>query len=665
MEDSENSSNNFSFQSFDKEKFKAAQSNNYKSIGSFVSKNNTYQSPGNSNNLEDIIFKELKENEKSYLDNGIYFKRKIEGSNPNTKRGKENSLFNSKTLSEIENNNISRSDQLLDLHKHSFYKSFNKNSINQYSPNKNYIPDSESEEEKEEENEEKNYEEKESESSENQNQESSNNNKDSISIRISNPIDINNNNISSKNSSNKLIDSKKEIISSLKDGKLPIDKRFSLINNFSKLNSILTSRNTVSYSEKQNYSLLSYIMSNNSERSTIKSIRNTISSKKDSDSINYSEQAKIIQKWWRNVKRICDDKINKIIKIQSVWRGKSSRKETYDIIYLCYSSQNFYDIISRILTNKARKLFWWIFFSKFNTNYYKIKNARKLYNRYQYIKPFFEKWKCLNKLLLFRIDFNEKNSIENYQEYGNEQMNKIQEKYIKLFYLDSIYLKFRMNRIRYTFDCINNYIFNNNINFKKYQANGNNNSIKRYFLYKWRYIIKNLEIKNLRGKLLNYCLIKFDKKSHNNILFKYFSRWKLIFEDEKNKTILKNRIKKNKKEKTKKNKILKELINLSIKYKKKNYIIFIRALIRKWRFLIFAKKITRQKLLKMYENVQKTYGKIFEDIYDMDKKKLEKFKALNNNNQEDEKNFVEHINKIYNEKMKNNFKYKFNMNNNK
>ena len=87
MEDSENSSNNFSFQSFDKEKFKAAQSNNYKSIGSFVSKNNTYQSPGNSNNLEDIIFKELKENEKSYLDNGIYFKRKIEGSNPNTKRG--------------------------------------------------------------------------------------------------------------------------------------------------------------------------------------------------------------------------------------------------------------------------------------------------------------------------------------------------------------------------------------------------------------------------------------------------------------------------------------------------------------------------------------------------------------------------------------------------
>ena len=81
--------------------------------------------------------------------------------------------------------------------------------------------------------------------------------------------------------------------------------------------------------------------------------------------------------------------------------------------------------------------------------------------------------------------------------------------------------------------------------------------------------------------------------------------------------------------------------------------------------MIFAKKITRQKLLKMYENVQKTYGKISEDIYDMDKKKLEKFKALNNNNQEDEKNFVEHINKIYNEKMKSNFKYKFNMNNNK
>ena len=124
MEFSESNSNNFSFnQSFNKEQYEKEQNNNSQSIRSFISQNYSYKSKGNSNNLEDIIFKELKENEKSYLDNGIYFKRKIEGSNPNTRRGKENSLFNSNSLSEMENNNISRSDQLLDLHKHSIYMS--------------------------------------------------------------------------------------------------------------------------------------------------------------------------------------------------------------------------------------------------------------------------------------------------------------------------------------------------------------------------------------------------------------------------------------------------------------------------------------------------------------------------------------------------------------
>ena len=679
MEFSESNSNNFSFnQSFNKEQYEKAQNNNSQSIRSFISQNYSYKSKGNSNNLEDIIFKELKENEKSYLDNGIYFKRKIEGSNPNTKRGKENSLFKSNSLSEMENNNISRSDQLLDLHKHSIYKSFNQNKINQYSPNKNYIPDSESDEEKEE----KNYEESENESMNYQSKKLSNNNKESISSRISNPKDININNIiSSKNSSNKILtNSQHEIISSLKNIDLPLKKSCSIIHNFSKLNSILSSRNTISYLEKPNYQLLAYTMFNKSDRETIKTIRNTISSKKNNDSVNYTEQARIIQKWWRNIKRICDDKLNKIIKIQSCWRGKCSRKYMYEIICLCYSCQSFYDIISKILVNKVRKLFWWIFFSKFNKRYNIIKNIRKLFNRYQYLKPFFEKWKCLNKLLLFRNDIKEENistkekeniksSKDKYRDDESEQINKIEEKYLKILYLDSIYLKFRMNKIRYAFDRLNNYIFSHNFNLKKSsrisQVNGNNNSIKRYFLYKWRYIVKNLEINNLREKLLKYLIIKYSKKSYNNILFKYFSRWKLIADNERNKSILKNRIKKNKKEKAAKYKKLKELINLSIKFKRNNYIIFIRALIRKWRYLVFAKKIARQKMLKMYEIVQKTYGKMSEDIYDMDKKKLEQYKIINNNNQEDEKNFVEHINKIYNEKRNNNFKYKFHQNNNK
>ena len=90
------------------------------------------------------------------------------------------------------------------------------------------------------------------------------------------------------------------------------------INNFSKLNSILSSRNTISYLEKPNYQLLADTMFNKSDRDTIKTIRNTISSKKNNESINYVEQARIIQKWWRNIKSICDDKSKKIIKIQKI-----------------------------------------------------------------------------------------------------------------------------------------------------------------------------------------------------------------------------------------------------------------------------------------------------------------------------------------------------------
>jgi hypothetical protein len=165
-----------------------------------------------------------------------------------------------------------------------------------------------------------------------------------------------------------------------------------------------------------------------------------------------------------------------------------------------------------------------------------------------------------------------------------------------------------------------------------------------------------LEIKELKEKLLKFLLTKYFKKSSNNALKKYFSRWKIIADDEKNKSDIKLRIKRNKKENIRKNKKLKELIKLSIYFKRKNHIILMRELLRKWRFLIFAKKMAHQKLLKMYEVVQKIYGKMVEDIYDFDKIKEEKYNMINNNSIEDEKNFIENVTKLYNGKFHNNFK---------
>ena len=236
----------------------------------------------------------------------------------------------------------------------------------------------------------------------------------------------------------------------------------------------------------------------------------------------------------------------------------------------------------------------------------------------------------------------------------------MEENDLKALYLNSVYLKLRMNKIRYAFDCLYNYNFDYNLPFKKYsklsKTNGNNSSLKKYFLYKWRNIIRNLEIKELKDKFLKYLLTKNFKKLSNNTLKKYFSRWKIIVDDEKNKTDNNDRIKRNKKEKLRKNKKLKELIKLSIYFKRKNKIILIRELLRKWRFLIFAKKIARQKILKMYEVVQKTYGKMVEDIHDFDKIKEEIYNMININSIEDEKNFIEHVTKLYNGKFHNNFK---------
>ena len=675
MEESESINNNYpSYNSSNEENDGGENNINSCSIRSFISKNYSNKILENSNNLEDIIFKELEKNKKSYLDNGIYFKRKIEGSNPNTKRGMNNSLFDSNLNSEThEKNNISRSDQLYNLNKHSLYKSFIQSGNILYSPNKNYIPNSESEEDKEN----NNYEENENSSINFGGKNNSNNIDNNISIRISNPKDINNYN-SSKENSNQLFNSQKELISSLKNGNLPIEKRFSIINNFSKLNSLLCIRNTISYLEKPNYQVLAYTLSNNRNRYTSKniSIRSSINA---SQNIDYSQQARIIQSWWRNIKVSFDDKLNKIIKIQSVWRGKCSRKYIFEIIYLCYSCQTLYDILSKIFTNKARKLFLHQLFLGYNKNYNIIYNAKKLFNRYQYVKPFFEKWKCINKLMLFQVEINRENYItkkkinirnknkntededeEYYNANNGDKIDIINEGDLKILYLNSIYLKLRMNKIRYVFDCL--YYYNYNLHFKKqsklHAINGSNECLKKYFLYKWRNIVKNLETQKLKEKLLNYLILKFSEKTKINILSKYLSRWKLFTSDKRRKPRLRSKNTK----KNRKNKKLKALIKLSIKIKKNNYIIFIRALIRKWRFLVFAKKMAHNKILKMYEIVQKTYGKISEDIYDIDKKKLEKYQSLNKDKEEDEKNFIEHLNKIYNLKMNNSFKYDYNNN---
>ena len=429
-------------------------------------------------------------------------------------------------------------------------------------------------------------------------------------------------------------------------------KIYSDIQNFSKLNNILTKRNTFPFKKKANYLSLSYILSNKINLNNDDNKRNIINKKNgnnENNNIDPIKNARIIQKWWRNRKLFFDDIINKIIKIQSVWRGKNTRKYIYDMLYLCYSCQNFFNNLSKILSHRIRFFFWRILFPKENIFEDKILKAKKIFNRFQ-LKNFFQRWKCIYKLLIIKNDFNKKRiilkkiNIINVKDLlrkffriwqknvivrklinnilkSKEQMNKYNKfpfkdnGYLEILFLNNIYLKIRLNKIREAFDYIN---------LKKSYYNNMIKSTKKF--------------NNIKKEKDN------SKKYNFNLLHKYFSRWKLLTDDYFKKI---NNIK------NIENNNLKSLIlDLNI--------IFLRELIRKWRFLIFAKKIAREKILKMYEVMQKTYCKISEDMYDIDQIKEEKYDILNNNSNEDEKNFIGHIYNLYNSKLNPNFKFKYN-----
>ena len=64
--------------------------------------------------------------------------------------------------------------------------------------------------------------------------------------------------------------------------------------------------------------------------------------------------AKQIQEWWRNMKEYINIKILKIIKIQSVYRGRFVRKYLYDLLYLNYLYLSFCQKIERVLKKEIK-----------------------------------------------------------------------------------------------------------------------------------------------------------------------------------------------------------------------------------------------------------------------------------------------------------------------
>ena len=121
----------------------------------------------------------------------------------------------------------------------------------------------------------------------------------------------------------------------------------------------------------------------------------------------YREKAaKIVQAWWRERKARYKKILEQITKIQSVWRGKFTRKYVYDIIYISYLQEKFLAIMRNVLVNHVRPYVFDELFSK-NKLIKDIlrelleKNDRKF--TLLRIRPYFLRWKNSTEFLSQRI----------------------------------------------------------------------------------------------------------------------------------------------------------------------------------------------------------------------------------------------------------------------
>ena len=79
------------------------------------------------------------------------------------------------------------------------------------------------------------------------------------------------------------------------------------------------------------------------------------------NTFRYREKAaKKIQEWWRKMKSFMSQKILKIIKIQSVYRGRFVRKYLYDLLYLNYLYLSFCQKIEHVLKKKIKPYIFYI-----------------------------------------------------------------------------------------------------------------------------------------------------------------------------------------------------------------------------------------------------------------------------------------------------------------
>ena len=274
----------------------------------------------------------------------------------------------------------------------------------------------------------------------------------------------------------------------------------------------------------------------------------------------YREKAaKIVQAWWRERKEKYKKILDQIVKIQSVWRGKFTRKYVYDIIFMSYLHQKFLDIMSRTLVNHVRPRVWDDLFSRKKlikdtlSNLLLTKDKRFSALR---IRPYFMRWDAIANFLKRRILKSEKLVIK---KGDDEQRKKLLKKYLDEWILRTNLDKYigkakdaeeKKKKFFGTLDLINGL---SNLSKRTVQKNTKepiknylqellrkkiltkviNNTQRnvlniklRYYLNKWKDALNKGKLKDFKADIFTKNVTRVHSRMDKIKLKKYFDRWR-------------------------------------------------------------------------------------------------------------------------------------------
>ena len=253
--------------------------------------------------------------------------------------------------------------------------------------------------------------------------------------------------------------------------------------------------------------------------------------------MKYREKAaKIVQAWWRERKEKYKRILEQIIKIQSVWRGKFTRKYIYDVIYISFLQDKFLSIMRNVLVNHVRPIVFNELFSKNKLIKDILRDLLLKYEEkmdYLRVQSNFLKWKNASDILTKRISISKELLFK--KEKNENKLTKLKKYFDKWALLKNLY----------------KYIGKSNDAEEKAQkffgtiniVNGLSSLSKRQIFRNTREPIFNYLKDLLKQKLLIKIIKKIFKKCLELKLKNYLNDWRIAaskkkFDDFKNEVFL-------------------------------------------------------------------------------------------------------------------------------